>query len=230
MSTLPTDADTLDGLSVAERIVLERLRHPQRRREFLAARRLTKALARRHGFVPETVRDCDLSVLPAPGEASRRPRLMVHLTVDDSTTDSASGSHALSGQIVPVDVSISHAGQRVAVALARGSRVGVDLVAPKDVRDDRLAPWLTHAERNVAVVESLRLSELWAMKEAAFKATSTDQPFRPGDFPVTADLGWQCGGCRVVIQPLGRLTLAVATPDRTLLHDPPRLFLETAPA
>ena len=193
-------ADPPAGLSTREVAALRRLRHAARRDEWIAARRLAKHLARRGGLIADWHPDEAVSVLPSDPERSARPRLFL-----------ASGSEPATE--LDVDVSIAHAAGWVAVTLSRDVRVGVDLVQPSDVRESRLVPWMSRSELALARDESLHLAELWAMKEAAFKATSSGNPFRPTEFPVVADRGWRCGPCAILMQPLGRLTLALASPD-----------------
>ena len=192
-------------LSPEEQAAAGRFRHAQRRREWIAARALAKELLKEAGLVPADAALRRVSILPRDSAASLRPR------------------PTLDGRPLPGDLSLSHAGGWVAVALSAGPRVGVDIVQPGEVRDDRLAVWLSHTERHLAGEEGLRLSELWAMKEAAYKATSEGQPFRPADFPVAAERGWTCGACSVVLQPAGTISLALASPDRELLRDRERL-------
>lgn len=196
------------GLSAAERRVLAALNHPQRRQEWIAARRLAKSLARRTPIVGDDIADEALSLLPVDPTQSLRPRLLI------------------GGSVAPVDVSLTHAGGWVAAAVSLGDRIGIDLVAPRDVPDRRLRPWLQPAERQLAREESLRFAELWAMKEAAYKATNENEPFRPADFPVVADRGWTCGGCSILLLPMGRLTLALATADPALFRDPTKFYFE----
>ena len=209
MSTLPPDASSsLCGLSLAERDAIMPIRHLQRRREFIAARRLAKSLLARHELLADHPPAERITILPHTGGPSQRPCI----TVDREPQ--------------PLDISITHASGWVAVAIATEHRIGIDLVAPREVRADRLAAWMTPAERELAAVESLHLAELWAMKEAAYKATNENEPFRPADFPVVADRGWTCGGCSILLLPMGRLTLALATADPALFRDPTKFYFE----
>ena len=164
------------GLSDRERLRLSRFRHPGRRAEFVASRRLAKALLRSSGQVKPQTPDEAISILPK-GTGSQRPRVWV--------------GH----QRREIDLSLSHMGADaggpgwVAVAISAGPRIGIDLVRPNAAASERLAVWFTDDERRLANDESLTLVDLWAMKEAAFKATSEQQPFRPADFPIAADKG-----------------------------------------
>lgn len=195
------------GLSHRERLRLSRLRHPGRRLEFADARRLAKRLLRRVGVVNDCVRDEAISILPTVGP-SERPRLWV-------------------GHVErPTDVSLAHSSGWVAAAVRVDGRVGVDLVVPSEVRPHRLAAWFSPAEHRLALEESLTLADLWAMKEAAFKATSELAPFRPGDYPVEADRGWTAGGCPVRLEVAEGLTIAVAAPNRDALRDASRVCVE----
>ena len=206
MTALPASLPQDDDLSEPERVALARLQHPGRREEWVAARRLTKHLVARAELLDEVL-PRSLSVLPVGGGG--RPRLWIDGT--PSTT---------------LDVSLAATGGWVAAALAVQARVGLDLVAPREIPRGRLERYLSADERTLLTSESLRPAELWAMKEAAFKATSTGEPFRPTTLPIESDRGWRCGGCAVLLIPLGQLTLALATPDRDLLRDPQRLFFE----
>ena len=202
------------GLSDRERLRLSRYRHPGRREEFVAARRLAKTLLRQAGVVGSRTSDETISILPADG--SDRPRLWVgHQRRDAEVT--LSHLSGPDGQAI---------GGWVAAAVSIGARVGVDLAWQDPVASDRLRPWFTADEQQLAVAESLLLTDLWAMKEAAFKAASGCDPFRPGDFPVEASYGWTAGPCRVVLQPVGGLSLAVASPDASLLRDRDRLWVD----
>ena len=202
------------GLSDRERLRLGRFRHPGRRDEFVAARRLAKSLLRRAGVIGGQTPDQTISILPAAG--SSRPRLWV-------------GHHQRGAE-----VSLSHLGGPsgqapggwVAAAVSTGPRVGIDLAWRDETASERLRPWFSIAERQLADAESLLLTDLWAMKEAAFKATSGTEPFRPDDFPVTADYGWAAGPCRVLLQPLDGLSLAIASPEAGLLRDRSRLWVD----
>lgn len=203
-----TPSDRREGLSVREREVLAGIHHAERRCEWIAARRLAKALLNRGGLLDAD--DSTISILPDDDFETHRPRVW-------------RGTARLDG----LDVSLAAASGWVAAALAVEARVGIDLVAPRETSADRLRPWLSDDERQTLAAESLHPVELWAMKEAAFKATSGEgDRFRPTELPVLCDRGWRCGGCAVLLVPLGRLTLALATDDPQLFRDPQRLLFE----
>jgi 4'-phosphopantetheinyl transferase len=104
-----------------------------------------------------------------------------------------------------VQFSISHAGDRVAVAVARGRRVGVDI---ETMRDDIPAPDLSRRFFSGAEAAAVRNSQgragtelflrLWTRKEALLKATGVGigglphcpALLDPGDFSLDGT-GWQ---------------------------------------
>jgi phosphopantetheinyl transferase len=68
------------------------------------------------------------------------------------------------------DVSLSHAGDHVLVAMASGGRVGVD-VEVHQVRQQDLLNRFFHPEEHAWMAQDLgRLHRLWTLKEAALKA------------------------------------------------------------
>ena len=203
----PLDANVAARLTAAERAIAATYRHAQRRDEWVIARLLAKDLLRER--LCDRIDDQDVSILP--DRVTGRPQLI-------------GTEPELHTRLQPLDISITHAGRHVAVAIASDERVGVDLVRPGDIQSDRLRPWFTPAEQTIAETESLTLADLWAMKEAAYKATSGQRPFRPADYPVTAERGWTCGHCGVLLQLVGELTIAIACPDRTLLREADRLW------
>jgi hypothetical protein len=167
-------------LSSRERERWRGIRHPGRRGEFLSARILVKYLwsslaepwpasgvARQvsreaiRGFLDSTVgsraarRDCRLLQL-LPG-SSGAPEL------------------AWRGRPLPsLSVSLTHTGGWLAVALASGERVGVDL-EKIEARSESFASVFTPAQRawcaaQVQVPAEVSLTIVWALREAAFKA------------------------------------------------------------
>ena len=156
-------------LTEQERVRNTRFRLQADRERHLLGRALARlALAERVGCPPEKVefdlrcRSCEDKVRTGAGEADKAPH----------------------GKPVPVgpaqgwEVSISHSGEWVALALAEGAPVGVDVERVADSRDlGGLAAYtLADAERRAwdALPEPHRVEAFfgyWARKEALLKAT-----------------------------------------------------------
>jgi phosphopantetheinyl transferase len=124
-----------------------------------------------------------------------------HLEIDIASRDSFGRAVAprvtVRGRAWLGSLSISHASDEVAVALDTrpGSRVGVDVVAidSHSWNDGALATWFTEDEQlwiRSAENVARRAAHLWAIKEAAYKATQRGEPFVPLDWP---SLNWLHG-------------------------------------
>lgn len=87
-------------------------------------------------------------------------------------------------------LSISHAGDHVAVAIESqpDRRVGIDVVAfeSHDFNSKPLEFWFSPIEQNWIRQTgngSRRAAQLWAIKEAAYKASQRGEAFAPADWP-----------------------------------------------
>lgn len=136
------------------------------------------------------------------------------------------------GQPAACGISISHTVRPavagafpglVAVAACRDGRVGIDIVTPADVRPEPLACFLSAADSRPAD-DPRHVALEWAAREAAYKASAVDEPFRPRRVVVTrpaADLFcWRVAGRFRVVHGVGRFFVvddrlgAVAVADR----------------
>ena len=127
-------------------------REAERRAARLAARRAIAALAGREVHV---------TVQRTPGAAA---------------TIRARGRR--DAALARIALSLTHCDDRAAAAAApAASRIGIDLERADAVRPEHARYFLTDRER---VARTLTLSELWALKEAAWKALALDGavPFR----------------------------------------------------
>ena len=102
--------------------------------------------------------------------AGREANVVVQRTPGAAPTVRARGRRdaALAG----IALSLTHRDGRAAAAAApAGARVGIDLERADAVRPEHARYFLTCRER---VARTLTLSELWALKEAAWKALALD--------------------------------------------------------
>lgn len=87
-------------------------------------------------------------------------------------------------------LSISHAGDHSVIAIdsRAGHRIGVDIVLDQDSSTDRAtATWFSEEERLWTLADNngrRRVAQLWATKEASYKALHRGEPFVPGDWAV----------------------------------------------
>ena len=111
----------------------------------------------------------------------------------------------IAGRLAPLSLSIAHSKRAVLVALARDPNVsiGADVAAIEVQRPGFSALWLTDHERAWVQRqgEPRLVSMLWAIKEAAYKATNTSQRFVPRRIEVRFDEQGECslllGGCEL---------------------------------
>jgi 4'-phosphopantetheinyl transferase len=156
---VPNDAP-LEDLSFAERGRVQQLRDPGAKARFVAGCRLVRSAVGAALGVPPgdlvVIRDC-----PDCDRHHGRPRM------------AATAGGTLDLALARIDVSISHAGDWVALALCDGARVGVDiesegagegLVGAVDLV-------LHPQERAVPVLATHALLRSWVRKEALLKAS-----------------------------------------------------------
>ena len=138
-------------LDPGERTRLAAYRQPADRDRFVAGRALLRLVAARYlGAVPESV----------------------HVTADCPDCSLPHGKPMIVGS--DLEVSISHAGRRVAVAITRAGTVGVDVeeIDPDLRVADLLVHVLTAPERAYPSADGAKgFYRMWTRKEAALKAT-----------------------------------------------------------
>jgi 4'-phosphopantetheinyl transferase len=150
-------------LSAAEQAAAARFRDSGRRRAWLAGRLLAKRLV--CSRLAALGRDCPRSASQIEiRSAGHRPVML------------------LNGRRLPWSLSIAHTRRAVLAALssAPGTRIGVDLVVPESYGRGFAATWFSPCERHAAERGACcSLATLWAVKEAAYKATGGARPFDP---------------------------------------------------
>lgn len=159
-------------LADEERARAQRLRRPEDRIRSAAARLLARhVVAQRVGVAPAAVR-----LGRAPGG---RPFIACPRGAGD--------------------LSLTHHGAWVGVALADEGRVGVDIACPDDMDADLAPAFCTPAERTLAGADRpdrAVLARLWAVKEAYVKLTGTGFRVDPRSIVVDAD-AWRQGVYRL---------------------------------
>ena len=142
-------------ISPDERRRHDELMRPEDRRRFVAGVGLSRLLLGAHSGTPPQKLVIDRGCVRC-GRPHGKPRLA------DPATD--------------IEFSVSHAGERVVVALTRGGPVGVDVESLHRRADvDTLAPHvLSQAERDARGgddADATRFLRYWTRKEAVLKAT-----------------------------------------------------------
>jgi|GEM_PF-2211798 len=160
-------------LSPAEHGLARRLSSVARRRSFETARRLGKLAVRQ--------------MLEARGEFSDT----IEILSEDPTGTTSRPVVCVDGLLVDLTISISHLDDTVAVAVADGDcNIGIDLAQVQQPSQGFAEFWMTDCERRQVQHSNdpaLTASMNWSAREAAFKATSTDEGFRPAHWTVTFD-------------------------------------------
>lgn len=182
-----------DWLGRRERDELARWRDPGRRQAWQAGRLLAKRMildglgaaeARPGGRAPD--RQAKMGFAPSRIEILSR----------DGQGRPVRPRVRMDGCELPCSLSISHTAQRVGVALAmaHGVSVGIDLTPLAEYGEGFLEMWFTPAER-----AALRpagpdtAATFWAVKEAVFKACSAGEKFAPRCVEVRpAGTGFAC--------------------------------------
>lgn len=149
----PTD---LHWLSAGERVRLEALRHPKRRREWLLGRWTAKQ-ALQHAI-----------------EQTYHTRPALNTLIIENAPSGAPVAHWVGGQrLAGWEISLSHSHDRALCALTQGAAIGADIewIEPRDeafVRDYFTPTEVSLVERAPARAE--RVTAIWSAKEAALKA------------------------------------------------------------
>ena len=167
------DPTTGGCLSAAETQLAERLTSAERRRSFETARRLGKRAVRQ--------------LL----EARRESPHTVEILSEDPTGATSRPVVCVDGLSADLTISITHLNETVAVAVAdSGCCIGIDLAQIQQPSQGFAEFWMTDGEqRQVRHSDdpALTASMNWSAREAAFKATSTGEEFRPAHWTVTFD-------------------------------------------
>jgi len=162
---------TSDWLSGSECAELARYRHAERREAWLAGRLLSKQLMTAENIsCVSDYRAIEILSIDVCGKGTR-PIVSV------------------GGRIRDWSLSISHSETAVFVALSQtpGLGVGVDLTPIQEYRPGFLKTWFTSGERQqVRIMGSRRAAEVWAVKEAVYKASNTGETFVPRRIDVLA--------------------------------------------
>lgn len=99
-----------------------------------------------------------------------------------------------SQQPLSLSLALSHFNCSALVAISDEERIrlGVDLVAPEAVRPSVQRTWFTECERQFARQSDDAAAQIWAAKEAAYKAMHRGEPFQPLQFEVTPTSRRRC--------------------------------------
>lgn len=149
-------------LGIAERRELAAYRNPQRRSGWLLARMLAKSLLCETGLID--TEDFTAVEILSRDEAGRHVAPVVRVE----------------GKKAPWSLSISHSAVAAIVALCEtpGAAVGVDLLPCKPVSPAVVRMWFDDEEKHLAA-EAENARRIWAIKEAAYKAVGSGDPFAP---------------------------------------------------
>ena len=176
------DEDAARWLGPWERESLGELRDPSRRAAFFAGRMLVKRI------ILEEILARDSADNPAePAE--------IEVLSRDGLGRSVQPRVYLRGTQQPWSVSIAHSGSAVLAAVSQGTdlSLGVDLT-PREIRSPRFAQtWLTPAEQAACSSVSchLTIAQIWALKEAIYKAVGRGAPFVPASIEILpTGTGW----------------------------------------
>ncbi len=159
-------ATALDWLSPAERVLWRRFRSPVRKQTFLAGRILAKRLLQERHSAASACKPGQITILSdRPGSSGVRPRV------------------TLAGRRLVYSLSISHTCDRVLVGGTNrfGLTVGVDLVRMRRLGSAFERSWLTGAEATLLRQNQvdMTVADIWAMKEAVYKACNRGEAFTP---------------------------------------------------
>lgn len=190
-----------DWLTESERLELTAWREGTRARQWLAGRWLAKR---------------ELAALTAA----------VSLEIDIASRDTFGRSIAprvcVRGRTWPGALSISHAGEHVAIAIDSrpGHRVGVDVVAIQDQaawNNAALATWFSDDEQawiQAGENPARQAAQLWAVKEASYKASQRGESFIPTDWPSLKYLTEKTSS-RLELAELDDAVIAAVAPSNT---------------
>jgi phosphopantetheinyl transferase len=159
-------ATAADWLSDEELALWRRFRAAMRKDTFLAGRILAKRLLQAQHCAAALSRPAQITIRSNdPGSSGVRPRIMF-------------GGHRLA-----YSLSISHTGDAVLVGGTNrfGVSVGVDLVRMRSLGAAFERSWLTDAEAAFLKQnrDDMSVADIWAMKEAVYKAVHRGESFAP---------------------------------------------------
>ena len=159
-------AMALDWLSPAESALWKQFRSPMRKQTFLAGRILAKRLLQERHCPALACKPGQITILSnRPGSSGIRPRI------------------TLAGRRLVYSLSISHTCDTVLVGGTNrfGLTVGVDLVRMRRLGAAFERSWLTEAEAALLRDNEvdMTVSDIWAMKEAVYKACNRGEAFAP---------------------------------------------------
>lgn len=163
---------TADWLSDAECAELAQLRHPERREAWLAGRLLSKQLiAAESGTAESDGRSIEVRSRDVHGKGTR-PTISIGGSLREDWS-----------------LSISHSDTAVFVVLSTAANlsVGIDLAPMTTYPSGFLKVWFTPREQQqVRTAGSRRAAEVWAVKEAVYKASNRGETFAPRRIEVLA--------------------------------------------
>lgn len=159
-------ATASDWLSKAELALMNRFRSSVRRHTFLAGRIMAKRLLQEQHSAASACAPRRINIQSnSEGSTGIRPRV------------------TLAGRRMAYSLSISHTFDSVIVAGINrfGASVGVDLVRTRNLGPAFERSWLTDAESALLGEnrDELTVADIWAMKEAVYKACNRGEPFAP---------------------------------------------------
>jgi len=164
----------LSGLSAIEQDDWRQMRSSARRATFLAGRLVAKQLLQQQYPALRAYELTQITIRSnRQGGRSDRPHVEI------------------AGRRLPYSLSITHTDRSVLVGCSDqiGTLVGVDLVHRRDLGSPFERTWLTAAERNLLCQwdDDLSAADLWAMKEAAYKACQQGESFQPRRIEIERD-------------------------------------------
>lgn len=165
------DAVAAACLTPAEQQLADRLTSTDRRRSFQIARWLGKQAA--------------MSVLGLGRETHHQ----IEILSEDPAGVTSRPLVYVDGVPVDLNISITHLEQTVAVAVTNsGNTAGIDLAHIQSVTSGFAGVWMNDDEQhqvNKSDDPALTAAMNWSTREATFKATDTEDEFRPARWSVT---------------------------------------------
>jgi hypothetical protein len=126
-------------------------------------------------------------MLGVPPERGEFHPTEIEILSRDAQGNGVSPCVRIAGEAMPWHLSISHSDRGVLVALSVDPtlRVGVDLASPDQTIPAAIGFWFTEGEREAGCLSDARQAATgWAIKEAAYKALNTGEPFVPHRYEV----------------------------------------------
>ncbi len=198
-----------DWLSEDELVLWHKFRAASRRDTFLAGRILAKRLLRKQQLAASRVAPSRITIRSDAASQGVRPWVL------------------LDGHRLAYALSISHTSDAVLVGGTNrfGISVGVDLVPRRPLGAPFERSWLTEAESTCLRENGgeTTVADIWAMKEAVFKAVHHGEPFAPRCVEIRLEAerrtvfyhGRNLGDrCQLRVRRLGNQVAAVATYQR----------------